>query len=205
VNLGTNACGDEAAAQPAVQALTAPLVTTDNAGFLRYDAVLAIIVVSDAGDQSPQPAAFYANTLRNLKDPQHPDQFTYSDIGPFNPTPPPNCTYDDFTDTSKNDYLVTQFNGVKEEICTPDWGTTLQALGQRAFGYHTHFYLTAAPDMTAATPLAVTFNDGSGPQPLAPDAGIWTYDAAANALIFAPTYTPGPGDVVTVTYFAPCN
>ena len=58
-------------------------------------------------------------------------------IGPFAPTPAVGCSYDDFTDTTKDAYLVQVFGGVKDEICTPDWSTTLQNLGKTAFGYRT--------------------------------------------------------------------
>jgi hypothetical protein len=211
VNVGTCACGNEAAADPAVTALTAPLITGENAGFLRVDAVLAVVVVSDAGDQSPNPATYYENQLRNIKGAQHANQFSYNDIGPFDPsTMNANCQFDDFTDVTKNNYLVQAFNGVKEEICNTNWSASLQNLGKTAFGYRTNFFLNAVPDLTGGKMITVTIDkgDGEGPQPL-PQTGmngtIWTYDAASNAVIFQPLYVPEPGDVLTVTYYVACN
>jgi hypothetical protein len=218
VAVGTGACGNEGAVEPATKALTAPLVTTDNAGFLRNDAVLAIVVVSDAGDQSPQPATFYENQLRNIKGAQHANQFSYNDIGPFLGLGSSGCTtvngqqccYDDFADPSKNEYLITAFNGVKEEICTANWATSLQSLGKTAFGYRTNFFLNATPDLTGGKMItvAIDYGDGNGPQPLGQtDMGrpVWSYDSGSNAIIFTTFYVPEPGDTLTVTYYVACN
>jgi hypothetical protein len=54
-NVGTLGTGDEKGMLAAEMALTAPLVNTANAGFLRPDASLAIIMVSDEDDSSCAP------------------------------------------------------------------------------------------------------------------------------------------------------
>jgi hypothetical protein len=205
VNVGVNACGNEGAVEPATKALTAPLITSDNAGFLRADAVLAIVVVSDAGDQSPQPATFYENQLRNIKGSQHQNQFSYNDIGPFDPVPPAGCSYDDYTDVSKNEYLVMQFNGVKEQICNTNWAASLQNLGKTAFGYRTNFFLNAVPDLTGGKTITVQINGMTLGQTDSRGAPVWSYDAAGNAVVFQPLFVPEPGDVLTVTYYVACN
>ena len=69
--------------EPAVIALTPPVITNENAGFLRYDANLAVVVVSDAGDQSPASTSYYLNRLRNVKGYQRANMFTFNVIGPF--------------------------------------------------------------------------------------------------------------------------
>src|SRR5262249_33641528 len=67
VNVGTNGSGPEMEFEPAYRALTAPLVNADNAGFLRNEAGLAIVVVTDEVEQSPNPVAFYLNAFLNIK------------------------------------------------------------------------------------------------------------------------------------------
>jgi hypothetical protein len=52
VNVGTNGSGVETWLQPALKALTAPLINADNAGFLRDEAALEVVCVTDAPDQS---------------------------------------------------------------------------------------------------------------------------------------------------------
>ena len=44
--------------------------------------------------------------------------------------------------------MVAQTNGVKEDICTPDWAKTLEQLGKTAFGFRTNFFLNLGPDLT---------------------------------------------------------
>jgi hypothetical protein len=201
--------GTEGTAEPAVKALTAPIVTNQNAGFLRIDAVLAVVGISDAGDQSPLPISIYENQLRNIKGAQRAAMFTYNRIGPFSMTPPAGCAYDDFTDTTKDEYLVQQFNGVKDQICTPNWALTLENLGTTAFGYRTSFFLNATPDLTGGKVITVTIDKGNGPIALAPTdplsgSTVWTYDSFANAIDFAPLFVPEPGWTLTVTYDVQC-
>src|SRR5204862_545491 len=58
---------DEQCFQPVLQALSAPLVTAENAGFLRQDASLAIICITDDVDFSPGTVPFYYSALANVK------------------------------------------------------------------------------------------------------------------------------------------
>jgi hypothetical protein len=208
VLVGITGGGLEGTVEPAVLALTAPLVTGPNAGFLRIDAVLAVVGISDAGDQSPLPITVYENEFRNIKGAQRASLFSFNRIGPFSPTPPAGCEYDDFTDTTRDEYLVQAFNGVKEQICTPNWSLALQNLGKTAFGYRTHFYLTATPDLTGGKVISVTLDKGSGPIPLNSTdplgSTVWSYDPVSNSLGFESLYVPEPGTTLTVTYYVQC-
>lgn len=209
VIVGTSG-GTEGTAEIAVKALTAPLITAENAGFLRPDAVLAVVGVTDAGDQSPQPATVYENQLRNIKGAQRASQFSYNIIGPFLPNPvtcgTSTCSgtscYDDFTDVSKHQYLVNRFNGVKEEICAPSWATSLESVGKNAFGYRTNFFLTAEPQ---GGTVQVSI-DGMMLAPTDPrGAPVWHYDATTNSVDFEPLFVPEPGRTLSVTYVVQCR
>ncbi len=101
-------------------------------------------------------------------------------------------------------YLVQQFNGVKEQICTQNWAASLQNLGKTAFGYRTNFFLTAIPDLTGTNTITVQINGMTLGQTDSRGAPVWSYDAASNAVIFQPLYVPEPGDVLTVTYTVTC-
>ncbi|MBX7112771.1 MAG: choice-of-anchor D domain-containing protein [Myxococcaceae bacterium] len=195
--------GTEESAAPSVAALTAPLITADNQGLLRPDAFLAVVVVTDAGDQSALATSFYQNALLNIKGLQRASQFSYNVIGPFAPTPAGACTYDDFTDPSKHLVLVQATNGVKEEICTPDWAKSLEQIGKNAFGYRTNFFLTARPD-TTTVPIEVKV-DGQKLDPAdTSGAKVWVYDSAANSVNFEPLFVPEPGRTLTITYQVAC-
>ncbi|MBK7858466.1 MAG: choice-of-anchor D domain-containing protein [Archangiaceae bacterium] len=196
----------------AVTALTAPYITDPNinGGFLRPDAILAVVAVTDAADQCPAAATIYENQLRNIKGAQHSNLFSYNVIGPFS-IQVTGCSWDESSpDVSKHLYLVNAFSGVKDEICTPNWSTTLENLGKVAFGYRTNFFLTAEPDLTGGNVIEVKIDqgDGAGPVKLDPTdprgAPVWAYDSVSNSVVFQPLFVPSPGDVLTVTYHVAC-
>ncbi|MGV3620760.1 MAG: hypothetical protein ACO1OB_08080 [Archangium sp.] len=199
--------GSESCMEPATLALTAPLITdpTKNAGFLRNDAVLAVVCVTDAPDQAPQAPVFYLNQLVNIKGAQRASQFTYNVIGPFLPSSPSGCSYDG-TNDGRHAFMVSQTNGVKEEICTPNWAVALERIGKNAFGYRTNFFLTSRPDLSVGPPVVAI--DGmvipERDQDPALNSKIWEYDATNNSINFEPLYVPEPGRTLTVTYTAAC-
>ncbi|MBS1149959.1 MAG: putative lipoprotein, partial [Myxococcaceae bacterium] len=202
VNLGTNGSASELSLEPAVAALTAPLITSDNAGLLRSDAVLAVVAVSDADDQSPLAVAIYVNQLLNIKGAQQATQFSYNSIGPYLASPPSGCSYDQTGPRSLQAVVAT--NGVKEEICTPDWSKALEQIGKNAFGYRTNFFLTSSPDLTAGKTIVVKI-DGVQLDPVdSRGAQVWTYDSTGNSVNFEPLFVPEPGKTLTITYFVAC-
>ncbi len=200
--------GTESCMEPATLALTAPLINdpTKNGGFLRNDAVLAVVCVTDAPDQAPQPPAFYLNQLIAIKGAQRQTDFTYNVIGPFLPNNPAQCGYDGTNDT-RHAYMVQQTNGVQEEICLDDWSAGLERIGKRAFGYRLNFFLTSQPDLSSPYGIRVMINDVVLPE-IDPDptlnSRIWEYDAVSNSVVFQPLYVPGAGDTLTVTYQVAC-
>jgi hypothetical protein len=206
VNVGTLGSATESCMEPAVAALTAPLITDPNAnlGLLRQDAVLAVVCVTDAQDQAVQSPAFYLNQLQNIKGAQRPGLFTYNVVGPFLPSSPPGCLYDGGSDDGRHATLVNATNGVKEEICTPDWAKALENIGKNAFGFRTNFYLTARPDLTSMRGITVAI-DGVQLDPTDPrGAKVWEYDPTNNSINFEPLYVPEPGKTLTVTYQVAC-
>ena len=68
LNLGTCGAPDEWGLEAARLALSEPLVSTTNAGFLRDEASLSIIVLSDDDDDSPYSVYDYVNFFATLKD-----------------------------------------------------------------------------------------------------------------------------------------
>lgn len=197
VNVGTDGSGTETGLSTAVMALTPPRIANENAGFLRLDANLAIVVISDAGDQSTQPVSYYQNRLINVKGFNRLSMFTFSTIGPFLAMAPPGCSYDGGGDPLRYSAITTFTSGVQDEICSSSWATTLQNLGRTAFGYRTQFYLNNTPDLSAQ-PLDVRINGVT-----VPTTG-WTFDTASNSIVFTATTTPQAGETLTVTYATVC-
>jgi hypothetical protein len=203
VRVGTNGAGLETGLEPAVLALTPPMIANQNAGFLRTDANLAVVVISDASDQSPQPVSYYQNRLINVKGFNRLSMFTFSNIGPYM-NPPPSasaaCQYDYDYDPSRYQQVVMATSGVRDEICNTNWSTTLQNLGRTSFGFRTQFYLNNTPDLTGGHTITVKVNGVV----VATGASTWTYDGASNTIKFTQTSTPGPGQSLEVTYTTAC-
>jgi hypothetical protein len=197
VQVGTNG-GTEVGLTTSLKALTPPLIANENVGLLRYDANLAIVVVSDAGDQSPEPYSYFYNRFLNIKGFNRASMFTFNVIGPFLSSAPSGCTYDDYTNSATYQQMATNTSGVINEICTPDWAAKLQDLGKTAFGFRTAFFLNSTPDFSGGKTLDVKINGQTV------SSSDWTYDAATNAVKFTPTKTPGPGQSLTVEYFTAC-
>ena len=206
VRVGTHGYS-ESCMVPAARALTGPFITDPsiNGGFFRPDAVLAMVCVTDTRDQAPQSPAFYLNQLINIKGGQRANQFSYNVIGPFLPQNPSGCQYDDPND-ARHDFMVTQTNGVKEEICSPNWATALVSIGTRAFGVGvSSLFLTARPDLAATMGIVVAVNGVTVPatDPITM-AQYWEYDPTANSVNFQPFALPPAGATVSISYVAPC-
>lgn len=198
VNVGTDGSGTEQGLETATLAVTPPLISSDNAGFVRPDANLAIVVVSDAGDQSVQPVSYYQNRLVNVKGFNRLSMFTFSTIGPYLASAPGSCTYDGGGDVQRYQAITTYTSGVSDEICNSNWAAALQNLGRTAFGFRTQFFLNNVPDTSMGRVIDVKINGVSAP------AGTWMYDSASNSIKFQQSATPAPGQTLTVTYFTAC-
>lgn len=199
VNVGTNGAGGETALACATLALTPPIVSNENAGFVRTDANLAVVIISDASDQSTQPVSYYQNLLVNVKGFQRLSYFTFSAITPRGAMTT-NCAYDDTNATSTRYDPVVQFTGgISDEICNTNWAATLQNLGRTAFGYRTQFYLNNTPDQAMAQ-IVVKVNGMVVP----PGPTTWTFDAASNSIKFNSTATPQPGVPLEIEYTQSC-
>jgi hypothetical protein len=205
VNVGINGSATEESASIAVAALTAPIITNENAGLVRPDASLAVVVVSDARDQSPLATATYINQLLNIKGAQQATQFSYNAVVPTQPSAPAgNCSYDDSTagNDPKHGQMVTALGGIKEEICSPNWATALEQVGKNAFGYRTNFFMIATPDTTK--PIVVKIDGVTLANIDSRGATVWTYDPVGNSVNFEPLYVPEPGKTLTITYYVQC-
>jgi hypothetical protein len=189
--------GNEECFAPVLDALSPPLVTGVNAGFLRQDAQLAIVCVTDDSDYSVQPVAYYQSAFLNLKNGRASD-LSVSAIAGYQL----NCN-STLLEDGRYLLMTTLTGGVREEICTTDWAQSLQHLGQTTFGGTGRYYLRSTPNL-GARPIDVTV-DGVVIPAIDPHGGaIWTYEPTVNAVVFSTLYLPEPGAVVNITYLADC-
>lgn len=193
---GTNGSGIELGLEAAYRAMTAPLITGWNAGFLRPSASLALIFVSDEDDQSNNSVDFYVNFFLAIKGFRNTNLLSASAIvgdrdDQCGEVSDPGLRYLD---------VAVRTGGVIERICTPDWARSLQNLGQTVFGFKRQFFLNNQP---AAGSVEVSI-DGVTVPAQRDGRAIWTYDPGSNSIEFSALSTPEPGSEIVVTYQAEC-
>ncbi|MCA2979509.1 MAG: choice-of-anchor D domain-containing protein [Myxococcaceae bacterium] len=195
VLVGTSGNGVERPLSTTLKALSPPLISGANGGFLRDDANLAIIIVSDAADQSPEAIGYYLTRLPLVKGPRRRHQVSVSVIGPFS-APSPTCIVEGQDTTGRYDSLISATGGVRQTICKSNWATDLEQLGRSALGPRQTFFVRNPPDTTQPVDVLVNGQAVSS---------AWTYDAASNAIVFADGQAPGAGTTVTVSYQSVCR
>jgi hypothetical protein len=193
---------DEHGLEAAYKALSPPLVNNaddprspvpadGNLGFLRDDAKLAVVFLSDEDDSSPGAVSYYETFFKALKG-NNPALLSFSAIvGPEDLRSCPTAS----GSGSRYIALARATDGVVENICTPDWAASLEKLGQNTFGARRSFELTETP----ADPAAITVNVNGAPQTTG-----WSYDAGLNAIVFTADGVPPPGSIIDVTYPLGC-
>ncbi|AKJ04709.1 flagellar associated PapD-like protein [Archangium gephyra] len=168
-----------------------PLPMDGNAGFLREDARLAVIVVSDEEDFSLQPAATYETFLLGLKGGDRSQVIFSAIVGPEDLTTCPRAS----STGSRYIQLARSTGGVVESICTPDWAASLERISESTLGPNRSFPLSEVPSDTSLLQVRV---DGVEAK------SGWTYDPAANTVRFEKEAAPPPGASVRVTYPVGC-
>lgn len=193
--VGTQGSGTEQGLEASRLALTAPLITDPqfNGGFLRADAALAVIYVSDEEDQSNSAWDFYRDFLKNIKGFRNTELLrVYAIVG----DPRNGCSSSDGDAAAGDRYVnVAQAcGGFWRSICQPDFTPVFRDIGSSAFGLRRQFFLSRLPDPRT---IAVTVN---GTRQSAP--GDYSYDDPSNAVVF--TNPPAPGATIVVEYETIC-
>ncbi|MFL5353749.1 choice-of-anchor D domain-containing protein [Archangium sp.] len=168
-----------------------PLPMDGNAGFLREDAKLAIVAISDEEDFSPQPESAYETFLLALKGGDKSKVSFSAIVGPNDLSACPRAS----SSGSRYIQLAQNTGGVVENICTPNWAESLERISENAFGPNRSFPLNERPSDSTRIVVRV---DG-----VEVTTG-WTYDAATNTVIFDSGSAPPPGATVEITYPVSC-
>jgi hypothetical protein len=148
-----------------------------NVGFLREDADLVILLISDEEDSSPETTDWYIEHYADLKDPQkgygvkvhalvHDDQCFGSGYG---------------TKGTRYIEVVKQFDGHVGSLCTSDFGGEIEDIADKTFGLKDQFYPTLPPDPSTIVPLprasmAGRVSPGSRRQNTEAGGGVFTTD-----------------------------
>lgn len=202
VNVGIEGNGFEQGLETAYKAITPPRTTNANKGFLRDEAVLSIIMVSDEQDGSERPVNDYINDYFAVKGQRSRDVFNFSAL---TVTDESECTAAQALASSPGTRYVdvaTQTHGIVRNICSSDFGDIITDLSLNASRLNDTYFLTGEPDLGTLEVLV----DGEA---IACDAGVWTYTRIDSdgdgkdepAIVFDRSHLPAVGAQITVKYF----
>lgn len=198
---GTSGSGMEMIFDPIVSALTEPILSHENSGFYRPSAYLAIVVITDAEDQSID---FEAGTLQSflVNDLKHGDSsklLTYGVIIPTNDTT--NCSRDEYgSPPLRIEEFFNLTKGTFYGLCDTDYGTKLARIGSdlvERIGRRV---------LLDRRPIVSTIQVQYGTQAILPDAeNGWSYDASDNAVVLGRKikWTEQPSGTVVQVNFKP--
>ena len=163
-----------------------------NRGFLRDNAALELVFLSDEEDQSPARVSFYIDFFKSIKGFRNDGLIHASAIvGPRG-----GCQSNFGSADAGDRYIdvVDATGGTFHSICVQDYGPALNAIGDRAFGLRVQFFLSRVPD-----PGTIVVTVQGAPR----DRG-WDYDEDSNSVIFDAGSVPQPGEHVVIDYTAFC-
>jgi hypothetical protein len=200
VSLGTGGSGIEQGLEASYLALSDPLINTWNAGFIRQDAALAVIYVSDEIEQSPRAQSFYENFLRNIKGFANSTLFSASAVvGTTNPVCSGPGGVADYAAGYIN--IANNTGGVVESICAANWGQTLANIGLNSFGLKRQFTLSSQP---VPVTIAVSVDGTTVPSTTAGGQINWNYDMGTNSVVFSASAVPQANSTIEITYTVAC-
>ena len=173
-----------------------------NAGFLRENAQLELVVLSDEEDQSPGGLPFYIDFMKNIKGWYNTDMMHFNSIVGVTGVPATgggDCLAAD-GGTAENGarYLQvsTDTNGQAGSICESSYSSIMKKIGDVTFRPKVQFFLTRLADPATVTLKLNGTLCSSG----------YRYDAPSNSVIFDPAGTcmPGAGDRFVIDYETLC-
>jgi hypothetical protein len=188
VQVGINGSGNEKGLQYGSGAVTPPLAIPGgpNDGFLREEAGLRVIFVSDEEDQSSDTVQAYVNLFQDLK--VNPDHVVLSAItGQLTGCSGAGGNADP---AHRYEQAVALTGGISESICMASWVNALSSLAWLSLSWQDTFQLSQDPVIET---IEVELNH-------VPVYVGWDYDEVLGAVVFQPDYVPDTGDLISIRY-----
>ncbi|HUJ28365.1 MAG TPA: choice-of-anchor D domain-containing protein, partial [Myxococcales bacterium] len=162
-------------------------------GFLRDDARLVMLALSDENDQSHGSTAFYTDFFKQVKGQYNAGLVSFNAIVG---DPGSGCNNGGITADSGDRYVdvVNATGGKWYSICSADWGQVARDLALGAFQGRVQFALSRTADPAT---VVVTLNGN----PQSPNID-YTFDQPTNSVIFKTV--PPSGSTIVVSYDALC-
>jgi hypothetical protein len=169
-----------------------------NRTFLRKNAGLEVVILSDEEDGSAADINYYTNFFYSVKGLANKNLFhLHAIVGPK----PNGCQSSGGDAVSGDRYIAVANNtgGIVASICDQNFATALQNIGTVAFGLAQQFFLTRTPEPDT---IEVKVNGTICPA----GAPNWEFDAASNSVTFlqGSACMPEEGDKVSIYYKMLC-
>lgn len=202
VQLGRNGNSDAKALDAIELSLSPALLNGANAGFLRADAHLAVIILSDSDDYNSTATE---TSVRNFLDGIKPDKFdvisrtykkNYTISGVIvDQTNPANTTCPaPFDDGVKLRSIALATNGSVASICEANFGPGLTQISQKIAEAITEIKLGQEPDVST---ISVFFN---GVAVAKDNVNGWSYSATGNKILFHGSAIPTDNTSISIGY-----
>lgn len=194
---GTDGSGTERGLDAAIAALSPELLADRNAGFLRPQAQLALLFVSDEDDQGTVPVQQIAEQLRVIKAALGANALSVGAIV----GPGPNGCGDSSSGISAEAgrrylQLVAALSGKAVSLCEPSWTDFLQSWADISAGQRAVFFarndVQASPEVLVNGMAQVRNQD-------------YSWDSARNAVVFRLGHIPLAGQEVELRYSPVCQ
>ena len=187
ITLGADGSATELGFEATQAALSAPLINNENAGFMRPDAALATIVISDEDNSSLMSASSFTSWYLSLK--AAPEMVTFNAI----------CE-NIFFACNKYATAADTTGGITGDIASSDYATVLESISYTAAGMTVSFDLDHEPSDLSRMTVTV---DGVS---VASDVNNgWTYDTVDQSITFHGTSIPEPGSSGVISYPIPLD
>ena len=205
---GTSGSGIEMGLEAARMAFTDELLASTNDGFLREDANLSFIFVSDEDDNSPYKVDDYLRFFTELKGSEafrdHQRFNISSVVGPTEPEfeGQPSCSSPDGEADYGKRYidLSTRTDGLVESICDEDFSGLARDLGLHLSGLAVEFELSEIPDETTLEGAEYeTADDATFLRDLV-HGEHFDYIRERNSIRFRDGMAPAPEHYITISY-----
>lgn len=184
--VGTGGSGSEQGLEFAYQALSEPIINAQNRGFLRPEAGLHVIILSDEEDQSPRTVDFYVSYFESLK--LSPSLVKLSAITGNSGGCNSSCGSADAA--PRYAAAVSATGGIQATICECNFISALEQLAEESVVIQDTYPLSQTPVISS---IQVTVNDAISSD--------WHYDGNLNSVVFnSEQATPPNGANVVITY-----
>jgi hypothetical protein len=171
-----------------------------NRGFLRDEAKLSVIFVSDEDDMSPDPVADYLVAYVGSKGDRAYRDNDLLNVSAVVGDAPNGCPPGDEPIAEAGlRYLdlAARTGGAQDSICNDDFTPIVRELGLVISGLNNRFPLTRLPRLSTLTMEIRRMSDG---RDVDPASFVWVYDDLDNSIVFNPSTVPQPGHEVIIRY-----